>query len=622
MKGAPRTAPRGAAIAALVSAGVAFLAFLVVLPPVPYWLDAPEFMAAGANLGLPHPPGHPSMLLLLKFFLLLPFGDVAFRANLFSATFAAVSAGLVSLLASDAAWQALAGRAPGASATGCGDERLTPWPALGGLAAGIGFALSGSVVLQALAVEVYTYSCALVLAALAIAMRRPGDARAGCVAAVLLALGLANHHLLVILAMPAVAVAWLRRDVPWTAVLAVALTGFVVTVACYLYLPLRGAAGADPTWADTNSFEGTFWYASARIFQASLGGHAEAGSSVGFNAIKALGLLAGALSPVVLVASLLGAWLLARSGARRWALVLALLVVGNLPSKVAMGILDPSNPNDHGYFLPAIAGLAILAAAAGATLPVLAASLGRTAGRVAACLGASMLVMVAVAPLAVSGAATARERMDLREPTDISRALWESVPPRTVLMSSHYAVHFLLMYDQVVEGARPDVTLVQQTLYAKARGGRHYAARLGARDPDLRPFAEAFLWTGDLDWSLLRELAARRPVRLMASDDLAAPLADVRFDGWTFDVIPPGFPAPTAPPDAAAHLADLRDVAWHWPDIDLETRRVLLLHLATASGWLAGQGARDAAIRLLDAALDLTPRDALLRRMRLALTGG
>jgi hypothetical protein len=182
-------------------------------------------------------------------------------------------------------------------------------------------------------------------------------------------------------------------------------------------------------------------------------------------------------------------------------------------------------------------------------------------------------------------------------------------------------VHFLLMYGQDIEGARPDVTLVQQTLYAKARGGRTYAARLGARDPDLRPFTESFLWTGDLDWELLRTLAARRPVRLMASDDLAAPLTDVRFDGWSFDVVPPGVRTPVPPAESAAHLADLRDAAWHWPTVDIETRRVLLRHLATAGTWLAGQGHRDAAIRLLDAALELNPRDALLRRMRLALGG-
>jgi hypothetical protein len=603
----------GRRTAALVSSAVAFLAYLIALPPVPYWLDAPEFMAAGANLGLPHPPGHPSMLLLLKAFLLLPFGDMAFRANLFSATFAAVSAGLVSLLATDAA--------SAVSVVAHHPHGRSRWPALGGLAAGIGFALSGSVVLQAMSVEVYTFSCALVLGALVIATRYPADARAGCLAAILLALGLANHHLLVLLAIPAVAMAWLRRDVRWSAVLAVAATGFVVTVACYLYLPVRGAAGAEPTWADTSSFEGTFWYASARIFAASLGGHAEAGSSMGENAIKGLGLLAGALSPLVLVASLAGVWLLVRSGAGRWALVLLLLVVGNLPSKVAMGILDPSNPDDHGYFLPAVAGLAILAAAAGAALPILAASLGATARRVASGLGVAVLATLALAPLAASGATMFQERADLREPSALARSVWESVPPRAVLLSSHYPVHFLLMYGQDIEGARPDVTLVQQTLYAKARGGRTYATRLGARDPDLGPFTRSFLWTGDLDWELLRALAARRPVWLMASDDLAAPLGDVRFDGWTFDVVPPGVGTPVPPLESAAHLADLRDAVWHWPTVDIETRRVLLRHLATAGTWLAGQGHRDAAIRLLDAALELNPRDALLRRMRLALGG-
>lgn len=591
--------------AALATTLFSFIAFLVVLPPVPYWLDAPEFIAAGANLGLPHPPGHPAMVLLLKGFLLIPVGDAAFRANLFSATFGAVSAGLVSLLASGAA-----------AALG---SRRAPWVAAAGLAAGMGFALSGSAMMQSLSVEAYTFSCSLVLGALVLAMRHPADARAGCVAAILLALGLANHHLLVLLALPAVAIAWLRREVRWPAIAAVGVTGIAVTVACYLYLPLRGAAGAEPAWSDTTGFDGVFWYASARIFAGSVGGFAEAGSSLGENGMKALGLLAGALSPPTLVAAMAGTYLLVRSGGWRWALVLLVLLAGNLPSKVGMGILDPSNPDDHGYFLPSIAALSVLASAAGAGLPALAASLSPGARRLASWFGAILLVAVGVLPTVLSGAAMADERAAMREPVDVARAIWESVPPRAVLMPSHYPVHFLLMSGQVVEGTRPDVTLVQQSLYAKARGGRHYASRLAARDPDLGPFARSFLRTGELDWDLLRLLADRRPLLLQASNDLEVPLGDLRFDGWLFSVNPPGAQAVSVTPGVAAHLADLRDVARHWPRMDVETRRVLLRHLATSGTWLAGQGHRAEAARLLDAALDLNPRDAMLKHMRAAL---
>ena len=587
---------------ALLTGLVAFGAYLVFLPQVPYWLDAPEFIAAGANLGLPHPPGHPAMILLLKGFLLLPFGDIAFRANLFSATFAAVSAALVSKLAKETA--------------ACGSTRRSSWFQAAGVAAGLGFALSGSAVMQAMSVEVYTFSCALVLGALYLAIIGQSDARHGVVAAILMAVGLANHHLLVFLAVPAVMVAWIGRGTRLAALGIVVLVGVVVTAACYVYLPVRSAAGAQPSWADTSSLDGVLWYASARIFAGSVGGFSQAGSSVGLNVVKAIGLLAGALSPPLLVLAAAGAYLRIRSGGFRLVLVLLVFVLGNLVSKVGMGLLDPSNPDDHGYFLPAIAGVAILASMAGASLPLLAAPLGRVARGFAAVCGAAILMLVAVSPALVSGGAMAVERSTLREPVDVANSLWDGAPPRTVLMPSHYPVHFLLMYGQVVEGRRPDVSLVQQSLYSKARGGLYYAEAVARRDPDLAPFIRTFLWSGTLDWEALRTLAASRPVRLFASDDFDAPLADLRFDGWTFDVAARSARPVESRPDVAQHLQQLRRVAWHWPEVDIETRRVLMRHLATSGVWLAGQGNREEAVGLLDAAIELNPMDGMLKRMR------
>ena len=431
--------------------------------------------------------------------------------------------------------------------------------------------------------------------------------------------------------MPAGAVAWLRRGVTVLAFAWVVVTGVLVTIACYLYLPVRGAVGAEPTWAETDTFGGALWYALARIFSASVGGHSDAGASIGGNAVKALFLLGGALTPVVVAAALVGTWLLARSGGIRWVVVLLLAIGGSLASKIGMGILDPSNPDDHGYFLVAVAGVSILAAVGGAALPILGRRLETAGRRVATACGIAILAAVALLPSVFCGADVAMARTALREPYDEARAVWESVPPRAVLMPSHFPVHFLLMYGQAAEGARPDVTLVHQTLYSKAREGLYYAALAARRDPDLKPLVERYLQRRVLDWDLLRAISLRRPVRLFPSDDLAIPLSDLAFDGWTFDVIPPGgesgvtaaaTAAPSIPsgdPDVGRFLSSLRAATPDWPDVDIETRRVLLRHLATAGTWLAGQGHRDPAARLLDAALELNSRDTLLKHMRAAL---
>jgi hypothetical protein len=182
-------------------------------------------------------------------------------------------------------------------------------------------------------------------------------------------------------------------------------------------------------------------------------------------------------------------------------------------------------------------------------------------------------------------------------------------------MVSHYPVFFQAQAEQLVEGARPDVTLVQQSFYLKARGGDFYARRLARSDPDLAGVAGAFLERKVLDWDELMRVAALRPVRLEPAEDLPVPAGDVRAAGWTFAAAPGAGLGGAVDRDAGVYLADLRR-AFRWPDPDLETRRVLIRRLAAGAGWLAAAGARGAAAAGLEAALELNPRDRLLRRLR------
>ncbi|MBU1077543.1 MAG: tetratricopeptide repeat protein [Spirochaetes bacterium] len=62
--------------------------FLKTLAPDTIPEDSGELAVAGFSLGIPHPPGYPLYVILLKLFLFLPFKTVIFRANLFSALMA------------------------------------------------------------------------------------------------------------------------------------------------------------------------------------------------------------------------------------------------------------------------------------------------------------------------------------------------------------------------------------------------------------------------------------------------------------------------------------------------------------------------------------------------------
>jgi hypothetical protein len=81
-------------------AGLAALLVLSVyiwtLAPSVFTLDGAELTTAAYTLGLAHPPGYPVYLLLLHLFQHVPFGDIGYRSNLFSAV---ASAGAVACVA-------------------------------------------------------------------------------------------------------------------------------------------------------------------------------------------------------------------------------------------------------------------------------------------------------------------------------------------------------------------------------------------------------------------------------------------------------------------------------------------------------------------------------------------
>jgi hypothetical protein len=75
----------------------AFAVYWFTLAPTVWVGDCGELIAAAHTLGVPHPTGYPLWLLLTKLFtLVVPFGSIAWRANLFSALCGALACELLS----------------------------------------------------------------------------------------------------------------------------------------------------------------------------------------------------------------------------------------------------------------------------------------------------------------------------------------------------------------------------------------------------------------------------------------------------------------------------------------------------------------------------------------------
>jgi 4-amino-4-deoxy-L-arabinose transferase-like glycosyltransferase len=233
--GSPRR--RGSALlggAVAIFVGILYVGTLAptVLPyGAPDTLDSPMLQAEVPVLGVGHPTGYPTYMMLTHFFTYLPFGDHAYRVNLASAVY-----GIAAVLVVYLAGLRLGGRAVAAAA--------------GALA----FGLSGAFWSQAVIAEVYTFE-ALFVALVILYLLVWRDRRNGrylLLCAFLIGLSL-THHLTSILLVPA-ALAFLfltdRRVFSRTGLMLKGVGLFLLGLLPLLYLPIRALMHAPLNEAD------------------------------------------------------------------------------------------------------------------------------------------------------------------------------------------------------------------------------------------------------------------------------------------------------------------------------------------------------------------------------------
>jgi len=264
-----KTLPEGFAVrAARVAAFAIPLALgVIAASPEPYWLDSPEFTAAAATLGVPHPPGHPLYVMLAKPFTLLPIGSIAFRVSLASAVFGA----LASLALFEIALLFVAYAAP---------RLRRPSQAVVSAATALTASVAPGWWFQSVRAEVYSLEAALVLCAFYLFARHalnrePQGDGALKVGAFVCGLGLANHHFIMLAAIPAaiprlVALARTRGGAG-AARLAAALAGCAALgLLPYLFIPIRSIAGAPVSLGGAVTPGELAWVVSAKVYQKSM----------------------------------------------------------------------------------------------------------------------------------------------------------------------------------------------------------------------------------------------------------------------------------------------------------------------------------------------------------------
>lgn len=226
---------------AFASGFIALGVYLLTIAPDLTWangaLDGVEFVTASATLGIPHPPGYPTYIILGKAFSWLPFGSVAFRYNLFSAVAVAITVGLLVPI------------------IGSLHNRVQPITAM---VAALLFAFTPLVWSQAVVTEVYGLNLLFLAILLLVWIRRGPTGWAG------FWLGLAiTTHLTSVFFLPVLFLAAGRRF--WRP-----LIGMAVGLLPWFLLPVLAAGNSPIIWGQPTNIQGWWWLISGRLYAANL----------------------------------------------------------------------------------------------------------------------------------------------------------------------------------------------------------------------------------------------------------------------------------------------------------------------------------------------------------------
>jgi len=449
-------------VAGVLALGVVIAALMVYIPtvaPTISWrnggVDSGDFAAAVATLGIPHPPGYPTYVLLGRAWITLPLGgDVAYQLNLLSATGAALAAGL-SVLAIGLLGRSLA--LPGLPV------------ALGAIFGGMTLALAPLIWSQATIAETYAPGLA-VLSLLSLCLFwwcYRDETWALILAGFVGGLGMGLLPQLV-LAIPGAAFliyskmrqngaqGWSTLCRQWLAPLLVAtITGLSI----FIYLPLRAMAQPMVNWGDPSTPTRFWTVVTAAQYHQYL---ALLGPGEWFNRLfDGIIQIGQQLSWAGLGLTLLGGYTLWRYDRA---------VTGYLLSLIGLTILFRTSYPVMGnivYLIPALYGMALLTGIGTAWLLNLA---RRQIGiKAAATLGLGLLVVFSLRVTVIAPS------LDIS--TDDSAARFgervlNSLPPDALLISERDETTFSLWYRQAL-GERSDVVVVDRRLLAYDWYQRH-----------------------------------------------------------------------------------------------------------------------------------------------------
>lgn len=443
----------------------AFGLYIKTLSPAVYTFDSAELAAGVYSLGIVHPTGYPLYLLLAKVFtLLVPFGDVAYRVNLFSAVCAALALVVLRRVAFG----------------------LTGSPSASLLATAL-FGVTYALWSEAVVAEVYTLHLLFLALILWLALRWRETNRQSYFILMMLAFGLSfgNHMSTILIALGLAALIWKRLPPP--RILIIGLAAFAIGPLTYLYLPIRYAANPGLNYApilgvDLSTLRGVFSMMRGETFADAMFAYhlAELPREI-FDFVNLLWQTFFGIGVVVAAVGVGEQW---RRNRPLFA-ALGLIFAANAIFYINYRVFDKDT-----MFLPAFFVVALW----------LALGLSKLQERLPSAKWGAGVVLIVMLVFNYP-------RVDLSGNTivrDYAEQRLNAVPPNTLVLGGWIDIT-PLEYLQVVEGRRPDVTLFDPGLYTL---GRRSALRSQSLpETDILPAIEA-----EIGQRVLSALAAGQAV--------------------------------------------------------------------------------------------------------------
>ena len=420
---------------------IGFAVYLRTLMPGVAFGDWGEMATVPHVLGVAHPTGYPTYIVLAWLGELLPIGSVAFRANLLSAGYVSVTLATLSLIS----------------------LRLGVRPVLaaaGALALGaVGTVWAAATVSEVNPLHLMLVSLIIHRALVWADRKRRADLLIG---AILIGLALGNHLLMLFIAPFVVLfVLWAgRRELvarPWLLLLAAG--GGALGLSVYLYIPLAALGSPPLPYNHPTTIDGVIWLVTGTQFRGQFDFLAAKGPADFVAALPTLWALLVARATVVV--PVLGALGLIRLTWRRPAVGLMCVAI------LAMGLYIWANylELEHYLLVPWLIlaiGLSIaLEAVAEAVTAVIRTVSHATLARP---LSTALVATAGIAFVILLGTFnwSAADLSDDRSGPTYVDAVFASLPADAAILSN-WDASTPLWYGQHVEGRRPDILIVDDT---------------------------------------------------------------------------------------------------------------------------------------------------------------